>query len=118
MRLSYLLLAIAFFWLLGAREVWQLYLFGIILGLSYGGMQVMFSPLVAELFGLKAHGVILGTVAIGGAIGAALGTLFAGYMFDMTNSYTVTFIVCAVLALVALVLTLLLGGWRKAAPKI
>jgi MFS family permease len=114
---SYLLLAIAFFWLLAARETWQLHLFGAILGLSYGGMQVLFSPLVAELFGLKAHGVILGAAAIGGSLGAASGPLFAGYMFDMTNSYMLTFNICAALAVVAFALTLLLGGWRRRKDK-
>lgn len=116
--ISFLLLAISFFWLLIATQTWQLYLFAVILGLSYGGMQVLFSPLVAELFGLKAHGVILGTAAFGGAIGAALGPLFAGYIFDEIGSYNPTFIICAVLAIIAIALTLLLkpmpgNTWQK-----
>jgi MFS family permease len=111
--LSYLLLAVAFFWILAAKDAWQMYVFAIILGLSYGGMQVLFSPLVAELFGLKSHGVILGAVAIGGSLGAASGPIFAGYTFDITGSYTLAFTVCAILGVVALVLTLLLGGWRR-----
>jgi len=108
--ISFLLMAIAFFWLLAARETWQLYLFALILGLAYGGMQVLFSPLIAELFGLKAHGVILGAAAFGGSVGGALGPLLAGYMFDKTGSYSLAFIICAALAIVAVVLTLLLRG--------
>jgi MFS family permease len=110
---SFLLLAIAFFWLLAARETWELYLFAVILGIAYGGMQVLFSPLVAELFGLKSHGVILGSAAFGGSIGAALGPLFAGYIFDETGSYTIIFIICASLAMIAVVMTLLIGGWSS-----
>ncbi len=106
--ISFLLMAISFFWLLAAKETWGLYIFAAILGLSYGGMQVMFSPLVAELFGLKTHGVILGAAAFGGSIGAALGPVLAGYMFDKTGSYSLTFIICAAISLIAVVLTLLI----------
>ncbi len=106
--ISFLLMAISFVWLLAANEVWELYLFAAIFGLAYGGVQVLFSPLVAELFGLKSHGVILGAASFGGSIGATLGPLFAGYMFDVTGSYSLTFIVCIVLSVVAVVLTLLL----------
>lgn len=106
--ISFSLMAISFVWLLEANEVWELYLFAAIFGLAYGGMQVLFSPLVAELFGLKSHGVILGAAAFGGSIGATLGPLVAGYMFDTTGSYSLTFILCVVLSVVAIVLTLLL----------
>ena len=105
--ISFSLMAISFFWLLAARETWELYLFAAILGLSWGGMQVLFSPLVAELFGLKAHGVILGAAAFGGSVGATLGPLLAGYMFDKTGSYSLVFIICAVLSIIAVVLALL-----------
>ncbi len=106
--ISFLFMAIAFFCLLVASETWQLYVFAVILGLAYGGMQVLFSPLVAELFGLKAHSVILAAAATGGSIGAALGPLLAGYMFDTTGSYSLTFLIGAIISLIAIVLTLLL----------
>ena len=105
--ISFALMAISFLWLLAARETWELYLFAVILGLSWGGMQVLFSPLVAEVFGLKAHGVILGAAAFGGSVGATLGPLLAGYMFDKTGSYSLVFIICAALSIIAVVLALL-----------
>jgi MFS family permease len=105
--ISFSLMAISFFWLLAARETWGLYLFGFILGLSFGGMQVLFSPLVAEVFGLKAHGVILGAAALGGSVGATLGPLLGGYMFDKTGSYRLIFIICAAISVIAVALTLL-----------
>jgi MFS family permease len=105
---SFLLMAIAFFWLLAARETWQLYIFAIILGIAWGGMQVLFSPLVAELFGLKAHSVILAAAATGGSIGAAIGPLLAGYMFDTTGSYSLTFFIGIIISIIAVILTLLI----------
>ena len=107
--ICFLLLAISFSWLLIASNAWQLYLFAVIFGFAWGGLQVLFSPLVAERFGLKSHGIILGTANCAGTIGAALGPLTAGYIFDKANSYSLAFIICIGLAIIAVVLTLLLG---------
>ena len=71
-------------------------------------MQVLFSPLVAEIFGTRSHGVILAAGALAGSVGAALGPIVTGYIFDVLGSYTVAFILCAVLALTGFVSTLLL----------
>lgn len=112
--ICFLLLAISFSWLLIAGNLWQFFVFAIILGIAYSGMQVLFSPLVAELFGLKSHGMILGIASVGGAIGAASGPLLAGYIFDETGSYRIAFMICIAVAIIAFVLTLLL---RPVAPK-
>ena len=77
-------------------------------GFAYGGMQVLFSPLVAELFGTRSHGVILATGALVGSVGAAIGPIIAGYIFDAFGSYTVAFVLCAMLAVTGLASTLLL----------
>jgi MFS family permease len=71
-------------------------------------MQVLFSPLVAELFGTRSHGVILAAGALVGSIGAAIGPIVAGYLFDAFGSYTIAFIICAMLAFTGLVSTFLL----------
>jgi len=71
-------------------------------------MQVLFSPLVAELFGTRSHGVILATGAFAGSIGAAIGPIIAGYIFDASGSYTIAFILCAMLAFAGLASSLLL----------
>jgi MFS family permease len=105
--ICFLLMAISFSWLLVASKMWQFFIFAIILALSCG-TQVLFSPLVAEVFGLKSHGVILGIANVCGSIGAAGGPLLAGYMFDKSGSYSIAFIVCIAVAVIAVVFTLLL----------
>jgi MFS family permease len=94
----------------------SLFLFSIVFGFAYGGMQVLFSPLVAEVFGTRSHGVILAAGALAGSVGAALGPIVTGYIFDVLRSYTVAFILCAVLALTGLVSTLLLGRPSRRQP--
>ncbi len=116
--ISFMLMAIAFLWLLPARETWMLYLFAGIFGFAFGGMQVLFSPMVAELFGLRSHSVILATCNFAGAIGAVAGPILAGYIFDLTGSYALAFLICAIIATTGVIATLLLRpgsskGWEN-----
>lgn len=106
--ISYSLMGISLVWLIPARSEWALYLFSAAFGFAYGGLQVLFSPLVAEAFGTRSHGVILATGALVGSIGAAIGPIVTGSIFDALGSYTVAFVICAVLAFTGLVSTFLL----------
>jgi MFS family permease len=104
--LSVMLASLA--WLQFAEELWMLYLFGTIFGFAWGGSSVPMSPLVAELFGLRSHGVLFGFVDIGFAIGATVGPVLIGYIFDVTSSYQLGFLISAGLSIIGLILTLLL----------
>jgi MFS family permease len=106
--IGFVLMAAALFWLLPATEAWALYLFAAVFGFAAGGCVISESPLVAELFGLRAHGLILGVSTFGFCIGAAVGPFVAGYIFDVAASYHVAFVVCAVISVIALILTVLL----------
>jgi len=105
---SYALMGLSLLWLIPAGSEWSFYLFSIAFGFAYGGMQVLFSPLVAGLFGIRSHGVILATAALIGSVGAAMGPLVAGYAFDSLGSYTVAFLLFSAVSFVGLVSTLLL----------
>ncbi len=115
--ISFSLMTIALIDLLASRGVWHLYIFASLFGLAYGGMQVLFSPLVAELFGLRAHGVILGAAALMGSIGAALGPFVSGYIFDATHSYNLAFLICVAMTIAGIILPLLLRPIRDEVPK-
>ena len=56
MILSLAILLVSFAWLQVAKEVWSLALFAGVYGFCHGGFFTLISPLVAEFFGLKAHG--------------------------------------------------------------
>ncbi len=93
------------FLLLISRESWMLYLFAIIFGFGYGGLSALISPIIAELFGLASHGIIIGTIIMfGGTGGIALGPLLAGHIFDITGSYHSAFILYTVIGVIGLVL--------------
>ena len=81
------------------------YLFAVILGFAYGGLAAIESPLVAKLFGLSSHGVIMGVASFGYAVGGAVGPVVAGRIFDIFNSYQIAFLVCAVVCVLGIILT-------------
>ena len=100
-----ILMSVAFLWLQFAKELWMLYLFGIAFGFAYGGTMTLQPLLAAELFGLSSLGVILGSVTFVYTIGGATGSVVSGHIFDITGSYSLAFLTCAVLAVIALILT-------------
>jgi MFS family permease len=112
--IGFILMAAALFWLVPAKELWALYLFVVVFGFALGGCATSESPLVAGLFGLSSHGLILGVInLLGFTFGAAIGPLIAGYIFDINNSYQLAFIVCAAVSVVGLILTVLLTPIEK-----
>ena len=111
--LVFILAGVAFVWLQFTKELWMFYLFAVIFGFAYGGLITLMSPIVAELFGLRVHGAILGVVSLSNAIGGTMGPFLAGRVFDLTSSYYVAFIVCAVLSVIALILAVLLRPPRR-----
>ena len=65
--------------------------FVIAFGLGIGGGAVLVPLLVGECFGLRSFGKILGVVMIPGALGAAIGPVLTGRIFDVTGSYALGF---------------------------
>ncbi|MFC1927981.1 MFS transporter [Chloroflexota bacterium] len=102
------LMLVAFLWLQFASVLWMLYLFAITFGIAYGGVGVAQSPLVAEYFGLRAHGAIYGVSMSALCVGSAIGPLMAGRIFDARGSYYWAFILCAILSIVGLILSIFL----------
>jgi MFS family permease len=91
-----------------ARELWAFLIFGAFLGLAFGNCSTQESSIVAWLFGLASHGIILGAFAFAFTIGAAVGPWLFGYIFDTTGSYQIAFYVAGTLSVVAIILTLFL----------
>jgi MFS family permease len=111
--IGFVLLAVAMFWLLPIRSVRMFYLFAVVYGMGVNGGGIMEPIIVAELFGIKSHGLILGVVSFVFTIGGAVGPLVTGYLFDSTGNYQTAFLVCAILNVVAIILAALLRPIQK-----
>ena len=108
MLLCFILIIVDLLWLQYAKELWMLYLFAVIYGIAHGGFFTAISPLIVELFGIRAHGSLFGLIAFFGTTGGALGPILTGYLFDMTHNYIVAFWLILVISCVAFGLLLCL----------
>ncbi|MGB2814908.1 MAG: MFS transporter [Dehalococcoidales bacterium] len=100
-----IIFVVSFSVLLMAREFWMLILFAMIYGFAHGGYATLVSPTIAELFGMRSHGAILGIIIFLGTIGGAAGPVFAGYLFDVTGNYQSSFLVCITIGVIGLALS-------------
>jgi len=113
--LSLMLLVAALLLLLTVRTHWALFVVVTVYGFAHGGLFTVVSPTVAEFFGTRAHGAIFGGIVFFGTIGAAVGPVMAGRVFDVTGSYDLAFGTLAAMSAGALGLALTLPG-RRSAP--
>lgn len=95
-------------WLIYIQEVWMLYLFAVIYGICQGGMATTQVPLIAEFFGLKSLGAIFGACGFGTTLGAAIGPLSVGYLFDVSGGYQSAFLTCAFVTAAGIILNIIL----------
>jgi len=93
-------------WLLTTRELGALYLFAFFYAFGYACGSVVMPTIVAEIFGLGSHGVLLGVVNFSACVGAAVGPIMAGALFDLRGDYALAFLVTTGLSLISLVMAL------------
>ena len=113
MTFCFILLIVSMSWLLISEQMWQFYLFAIVYGFSHGGFFTLISPLIAELFGTRAHGTLFGIISFIGMTGGAVGPLAAGRIFDVTGTYSMAFLLIIGFAVVGLLLSLMLKPIRQ-----
>jgi MFS family permease len=65
--------------------------------------------LLAEYFGLRALGGIQGMLLATAMLGAIVGPIFAGAVYDVIDSYRPAFLVLALMAFTAVVLVQMMG---------
>lgn len=83
------------------------YWFVLLWGFAMGGVIALEPLIVAECFGLKSYGVILGIVYVLTTLGSAAGPPFAGFISDIGESYVPAFVVFVITYAVASILSFL-----------
>jgi MFS family permease len=69
-----------------------LWLHACFFGLTWGARGPAITAKTADLFPGPQLGTILGVITIGSGLGAAFGAWCAGWIFDMTGSYRIAFL--------------------------
>lgn len=107
----YLSFASVFFGMLimmGAKDLWAFYLAGALYGTFYSAVDIAIIKVTGDFFGNKAIGAIMGTTGLAWRMGAAGGTIAAGFIFDITRSYSNAFGLAALSMLVSLMVSFIL----------
>jgi MFS family permease len=65
--------------------------FVLLWGFAMGGVIALQPLIVVECFGLKSFGVILGMIYVFTTVGGSFGAPFAGFVYDVNESYTLAF---------------------------
>lgn len=98
-------------WFLYARDLWMLYFFAIAFGILWGGVSIVITTLVGDIFGVNSLGAIMGMMVAWWSLGAAAGPAIAAYIFDVSGHYFAAFAAGAGALFIA---TILLAILRKA----
>jgi len=105
--------ALAMFWLLRATDIWMLYLFAAVFGFAYGGCVPLLPVIAGGIFELKSIGEIVGFQMLGVAIGGAIGPALGGRIWDVTGNYHLAFMVGGICTIIALILLAFIRAPRK-----
>jgi MFS family permease len=72
---------------------WLLYVYAICYGLGQGSRALVLSAISADIFQGKHFGAIFGYFTFSIGLGGALGAWLGGFLFDLTHSYVIPFLV-------------------------
>ena len=99
--------------LLFAYTTPMIYMFALVYGIGWGGRAPLTTAIRGVYFGRKAFASITGFSMIPMNILHLIAPLFAGIMFDITQSYTIPFSAIAVVSFIGSVLFLMLGNPQR-----
>ncbi|MGG4507506.1 MFS transporter [Heyndrickxia sporothermodurans] len=104
----YLIRLLAFIWLAVSQNIWQLYVFAIVYGISSMPIIPLVTGIISERFGKNAMGSILGTSWLIHQVFAALGVFLGGYLRTLHGDYFFAFLMGAILLAIGTILTFFL----------
>ncbi len=79
----------------------------IMYSLAYGGLASLQEPIRADYFGTKSFATIQGVSRTVTTVGTFMGPIVAGFLYDVTHSYTIAFGIFAVVSLLSMLLMFL-----------
>ena len=106
--IGFILMSTAILCLMPTNMTWIIFILAGLFGFANGTCVASQSPVVALLFGLSSHGVILGFLSFGFTSGGALGPWLSGFIFDIAGNYRLAFLMCTAVSLIGFVLALFL----------
>jgi MFS family permease len=90
------------------ESLWALYAVAVLCGLGYGGLFPIYAVATREHLPIHEVGKRTGIVFLFGAVAMGFGSWMGGYLFDLTGSYTLPFLIGAAINATNLVVVALL----------
>ena len=87
-------------------------------GLGFGASIPLRLAILADYFGRRSYGSIVGIASSVSAIFGTIGPLFVGAMYDFTDSYRPAYAIMALMMLIALPMTMTLESRTRVAAKV
>jgi MFS family permease len=124
MALCFFLQGLPILLLFWAQEVWQFYLFAVLMGIGFGGEMSAFPIINRQYYGHAPMGTVYGWQMLGSGIGMASGSFLGGFLRDMTGDYTLALLASLTLSMAGTLSILLLPStshhqlpeWETALP--
>lgn len=93
-------------------EIWHLVIFVITWGFGFGASIPVRFALIADLFGRRHYGTIMGTLMTTSAVFGVIAPVLVGWIFDIRGNYREPFALMAFSVLIAIPMILTLGQAR------
>jgi MFS family permease len=94
-------MGLSFFLWAASSSAWPLATFALLFGVFYGGFVALAPTLVADSFGGRNVGALIGILYTSVAFGTLVGPSAAGFVFDASGSYQVPILASAAANLLA-----------------
>ncbi|MBI4338315.1 MAG: MFS transporter [Chloroflexi bacterium] len=106
---AYLLQSLGGLVFAGVHTWWQAVTFATLVGIGFGVAEPTRTATVADYFGRRSLGAVLGTMSAVTAVTGVAGPVAAGWLADQTGNYRVAFLVLSLISLVSVPWFLLMG---------
>jgi MFS family permease len=111
-QVAYAILLVSFALWLTAHSYTSLVLFGLVMGVGYGGIAAMAPAVAAAIFGVAGLGELLGIMFTGFGLACIVGPPLAGVLVDYTHDYKWTVFIASAAAVLALLFVIPLGKYK------
>jgi MFS family permease len=86
------------------KTVFWLYFYAVLFGIGFGARGPIITAMLADMYKGKNFGSIYGFINVGNGVGGALGPWLGGYLYDLTGSYRISFLICIPILVLACIL--------------
>jgi len=88
-------------------EPWHIIIFVILYGAGHGGTVPVRFAYLADMYGRKSYGTVIGITTTTGAIFGIIGPIYAGYIYDQYLNYRIAFTLIGILTFISIPLILM-----------